>query len=98
MPFTIEVFPLAEKSDSTLSGLHLVHSGCGPTTLGIHRNPATDEWSLRCPCGLVVVFSRPHHAEPLKWTAIDGRLREIGEEAYSSNIDGPFLCQSSEAD
>lgn len=54
MQVEIEVANPAVDQDLSLSGAKFTHVGCGPMTS--RRDMATDDYELRCKCGLKIRF------------------------------------------
>ena len=57
MPYKFNVKPLKDNEDSSYQNLQLTHRDCGGGKINIHRNPASDEQTMHCVCGLEIIFS-----------------------------------------
>lgn len=82
----IQVEVVNPKGDQELSLSHLgfVHSGCGP--IKQLRDPATDECTLQCDCGLFIRF--PSHGKASATVIVatlEGLPQDLPEGSYSSS-------------
>lgn len=78
MTVSIEVLPLSDDRDISLSDLELFHVGYAPGIMRIIRNPATNLYSLRCGCGLTIDLTADGIAENvILRTAIDNQTQEV---------------------
>jgi len=92
MPFTIEVEPVTDNEEISFYNLELFHFGCTLEPINKHRNPITNIFTLKCGCGLEVLFSDEYTGTTtILRTAIDKQQREIKKEDYHSNRVGPFI-------
>lgn len=87
-----EVEPIEDRGEFSFQNLRLFHRECGGGAVTLRRNPASNEISARCVCGLEVTFvaGDAGPAEILK-TAISGVASEIRSDLYHPTA-WPAIC------
>ena len=86
MSCIIEVEPTKDSEPLSYSNLIIAHVGCESDPMRIHRNPATNERSVRCNCGLEINFGNGGDGlRKIMETAISGKENKIAKSNYCEN-------------
>ena len=87
MSASIEVTAFADGRDACIDDQLFFHTGCPRNAMTFYRNPATNDTTLRCTCGLeLVLFSRHAVESAIFRTAIDREPRRL--------VPGTFYCSA----
>lgn len=84
----IEIVPLYDCQNISFSDIVIRHKGCNCGSIKTHRNPATNNWSLRCDCGFEITNMNDSAVQIIERTAIDLLPRELATGTFSCNKDG----------
>jgi len=96
MTVSIEILqPLSIDKEISFSDLELFHVGCMPGTMQIRRNPATNLYSLRCDCGLMIELTDDCIAKNMiSRTAIYNQTRGVlPTGSFSSNTTDEIVIE-----
>ena len=87
MKLQLEVALLEDNEPLSFHHLKVFHSSCPSGAMTHYRNPATNDHSLRCGCGIEIVFRAGSEGlVVVERTAIDGVHRSLET--------GTFMCSS----
>ncbi len=75
MQLSISVAPLGEGQESSFSDLKLFHTGCSQIPMKTKRNPAANEFNIRCDCGLELLLVGIEAQTKFTYTAINGQAQ-----------------------
>lgn len=89
MAITLTVRPLADAQDIAFHELELRHD-CGSGPLTKHRNPVTDQYTLRCDCGLEVFLVGDEAQKQITYTATDEQPRSLPASTVRLSSPGPI--------
>lgn len=81
-----------DRQDIAFHELYLLHD-CGQGLLSKHRNPVSDVYTLRCPCGLEVEIL-PGAQKEIVFTAIDEQARTLCASDAQANRSGPITVSA----
>lgn len=82
MKVQIEV-KLSGEDAFSLHDLTLRHVDCWHETMQQRRNPATEDWTLRCGCGLTLLLASNGDAKnSIEHVAIDAVSRELKQGTF----------------
>lgn len=85
----IEITPFTDDRDACVGDQLFYHTGCPRNPMPFHRNPATNEMTLRCSCGLELVFlSSAPAAAVIHKTAIDCEPRPLDPDTFYCTAPG----------
>jgi hypothetical protein len=84
MAIEIEVSNPTEENENRFYDFNFHHKNCGE--IKTTRNPITSEFTLRCDCGLKIIFPQLGAAQTLiMHTVNDGVSRDLPDSSYSPN-------------
>lgn len=92
MAVSIKVTPLQDSQVIAFHDLHLLHD-CGRGAMSKNRNPATDHYTLRCPCGLEIELLAEAQKD-ITFTAIDELTRTLSASSAQANLPGPMTVSA----
>lgn len=84
MKIEISVRQSQDDQDLGIGNYEFAHIGCNP--MQRHRNPATSDYTLRCQCGIEVLFPQDGVAAgTITDTVIDGETRQLPAKSFKSD-------------
>ncbi len=87
MDVELEVTNPAGDRETSLHEFIFVHRDCGSSAMRIYRNPATDEYTFTCSCGLAVSFPQLGAASRgIGHAVIDGIPRNLPAGSFQSDV------------
>jgi hypothetical protein len=86
MQLGISVAPLGEGQESSFSDLKLFHTGCSQSPMKAKRNPATNQFNIRCDCGLELLLVGIEAQTQFTYTAINGQPQTLSRGTYVANV------------
>lgn len=86
MSCILEVEPTKDSEPLSYSKLNIAHVGCDADQTKIHRNPATNEYCIRCNCGFeLILVDGGDGLSKIMETAISGKENLITKSNYYEN-------------
>ncbi|MDY7538758.1 hypothetical protein RGU72_10865 [Undibacterium sp. 5I1] len=86
MTVTIQVMPFDDDKDVSFQSIQLTHVECQAGSITKYRNPTSDDYTLRCSCGLeVVLFGDSCAMECVKKVAIGAQSASLEPGSYCCN-------------
>lgn len=85
----IEATPFTDDRDACVGDQLFYHTGCPRNSMTFHQNPATNDKTLKCDCGLELVLLSSLLAETeIHKTAIDCEPRPLDPDTFHCTAPG----------